>query len=108
MNAFLFKTFRLETDEYLNFSDYSRVGGISATAWNGGWNTHSGDPLDLRTSYLYYRVHQSESPQAFIDSESGTSSCYREVRFDGLFTLGDNSPITGLTIYCAYIPALSD
>jgi hypothetical protein len=54
-NAFLFNTFCLETDEYLNFSDYFRVGGISTTAWKGGWNTNSGDPLDLRTSYLYYK-----------------------------------------------------
>jgi hypothetical protein len=54
-NAFLFNTFCLETDEYLNFSDYFKVGGISDTVKKGGFNTKDGDPLDLRTSYLYYR-----------------------------------------------------
>lgn len=50
----LFKTFCLETDEFLNFSDTFIVSNISDSAQSGGSNTNSGDPISDQTRWLYW------------------------------------------------------
>jgi hypothetical protein len=47
-----FQTFCLERDETLSFDTDYRVE-LSKTAWMGGVNTDAGDPLDVKTAYLY-------------------------------------------------------
>ena len=48
-----FTTFCVERDEYISFNTPYLVTSISDTAWAGGVNTNSGDPLDSRTAYLF-------------------------------------------------------
>jgi hypothetical protein len=56
----LFQSFCLEMDEYFYPNRPYVVSNISDTAYGGGVNTNSGDPLDVRTAYLYtmYRTTQ--------------------------------------------------
>ncbi|HPQ44595.1 MAG TPA: PEP-CTERM sorting domain-containing protein [Syntrophales bacterium] len=52
-DGYIFSTFCLETDEYLNFTDGFVVGGISDSATAGGSGGPSPDPLSNWTAYLY-------------------------------------------------------
>ena len=47
------QTFCLETDEYFSSGGLQRVKGISDTAYGGGSNTNSGDPISFATAWLY-------------------------------------------------------
>ena len=54
---YIFNTFCLETNEYINYSDTFRVDDISTEARNGGSGGASPDPLDYRTAYLYHNFY---------------------------------------------------
>jgi len=49
----LFNTFCIEKDEYFSPGSSYYAYDISTTAYAGGVNTNSGDPLDFKTAYLY-------------------------------------------------------
>jgi hypothetical protein len=49
-----FRSFCIETNEYINFSSQFKVDSISTAAYNGGSGGGTPDPLDPRTAYLYY------------------------------------------------------
>lgn len=51
---FQLNTFCLETDEYISFGTQYKVAGITDTAYGGGANTNSGDPISSGTAFLYY------------------------------------------------------
>ena len=53
----LFRSFCLETNEYLSFGKEFVVAGISEAAYNGGVGGGSPDPLDPRTAYLYHNFY---------------------------------------------------
>ena len=59
----LYQSFCLEMDEYFYPNRPYVVSNISDTAYGGGVNTNSGDPLDVKTAYLYtmYRTGQLSS-----------------------------------------------
>jgi len=50
-----FTTFCIEYDEHISFNTSYLVASISNQAMDGGVNTNSGDPLDSKTAYLYYK-----------------------------------------------------
>ena len=52
-NAYLFRSFCLETNEYLNYSSKFIVQDISTEARNGGSGGGSPDPISAYTAYLY-------------------------------------------------------
>ena len=54
---YIFNTFCLETNEYINYSDTFRVDDISTEARNGGSGGGSPDPLDAKTAYLYHNFY---------------------------------------------------
>jgi hypothetical protein len=54
-NGKLFETFCLERDEFINLGTKYLIGSITTYAVQGGLNTHSNDPLDPMTAYLYYK-----------------------------------------------------
>jgi hypothetical protein len=58
--AELFRSFCLEMDEYFHPNQPYVVSNISDTAYGGGVNTDSGDPLDVRTAYLYTMFRTGE------------------------------------------------
>lgn len=51
--ASYFGTFCVEKNEYFSPGHMYKVSSIENTAWNGGVNTQSGDPLDFATKWLY-------------------------------------------------------
>ncbi len=51
------QTFCLETDEYFSNGGLQKVVGISDTAYGGGSNTNSGDPISLETAWLYTQFY---------------------------------------------------
>jgi len=57
---YLFTTFCLERDEYLDRNKPFIVGDISAMADNGGVNTNSGDPLSNETKWLFWHYIQED------------------------------------------------
>jgi len=52
--TYLFNTFCIETNEYIDFKSQFIVDSISTEAVGGGKGGGSPDPLDPRTPYLYY------------------------------------------------------
>jgi hypothetical protein len=54
---FLFKTFCLETDEFLNFEDTFRVDDVSDRAVGGGSGGPSPDPLDDKTAWMFLQYY---------------------------------------------------
>jgi hypothetical protein len=53
----LFRSFCLETNEYINYGTKFIVGDISTEARSGGSGGPSPDPLDERTAYLYHHFY---------------------------------------------------
>jgi hypothetical protein len=53
----LFRSFCLETNEYLNFSSTFIVNDISTEARNGGYSGGSPDPISWETAYLYHNFY---------------------------------------------------
>jgi hypothetical protein len=51
------QTFCLETDEYFSSGGLQKVVGISDTAYGGGSNTNSGDPISLETAWLFTQFY---------------------------------------------------
>jgi len=56
-NDYLFTSFCLETNEYLNFSGKFIVGDISTAAINGGTGGGNPDPISDQTAYLYHNFY---------------------------------------------------
>jgi hypothetical protein len=50
-----FITFCLEMDEFIGFDTSYHVASVSTMAQDGGVNTNTGDPLDPKTAYIYYK-----------------------------------------------------
>jgi len=50
----LFRTFCLETDEFISYNTGYLVADISTAANDGGSGGPSPDPIDFKTAYLYY------------------------------------------------------
>ncbi len=49
-------TFCLEVDEHFYYGQLLKVAGISDTAYSGGSNTNSGDPISYATAWLYTQM----------------------------------------------------
>jgi hypothetical protein len=74
-----FETFCLEYNEYMNYSAFFTVGGISNAAKNGGvaGGVAGADPLDNRTAFLYTKFIEDQSA---LNSVSGWSAASLEVK----------------------------
>jgi hypothetical protein len=72
-----FQTFCLEKDEHLSLSNQWSIAkyqvSIDTVAQLGGVNTNSGDPLDPKTAYLYYKF-RTNSLAGFSGSEADVNS----------------------------------
>jgi hypothetical protein len=68
----LYRSFCLETNEYLDFSSKFIVGDISTEARNGGTGGGSPDPLDPRTAYLYHEFYWGTLAEYdYVDNANG-------------------------------------
>ncbi|NTW17305.1 MAG: PEP-CTERM sorting domain-containing protein [Syntrophaceae bacterium] len=63
----LFRSFCLETNEYLNFSSRFIVGGISTAAINGGTGGGNPDAISDQTAYLYHNFYWKTLDQYAYD-----------------------------------------
>jgi hypothetical protein len=64
----LFRSFCLETNEYLSFGKEFIVAGISDSAKNGGSGGPSPDPIDEKTAYLYHSFYWGTLPYYSYDN----------------------------------------
>jgi hypothetical protein len=64
----LFRSFCLETNEYLSYGTKFIVAGISDSAKNGGSGGPSPDPIDERTAYLYHSFYWGTLPYYSYDN----------------------------------------
>ena len=78
-----FLTFCLERDETISYNtEYHVV--LSDTAWLGGRNTNSGDPLDSRTAYLYSNFfHETDIAEDWDTEDLQQVIWFLENEFDG-------------------------
>jgi hypothetical protein len=68
----LYRSFCLETNEYLDFSSKFIVGDISTEARKGGTGGGSPDLLDPRTAYLYHQFYWGALVEYdYVDNASG-------------------------------------
>ncbi len=70
--SYEFNTFCLELDEGIGYGTAYFVYDISKTAWLGGNDTDSGDPLDKRTAYLYYHFRMRDLDSLTVGTYSET------------------------------------
>ena len=60
--AYLYNSFCLETDEFLNYSDVFMIDDISTEARGGGSGGPSPDPISQETAYLYHHFYWGSLP----------------------------------------------
>jgi hypothetical protein len=68
----LFRSFCLETDEFLSYGNKFIVDDISTEARSGGSGGPSPDPLDARTAYLYHNFYWNTLAEYdYVDNSNG-------------------------------------
>jgi hypothetical protein len=80
----LFRSFCLETDEFLSYGNQFIVGDISTEARSGGSGGPSPDPLDARTAYLYHNFYWRTLDKYAYDSISTGEFTDRNASADAL------------------------
>ena len=80
----LFRSFCLETDEYLNFSSTFIVKDISTEARDGGSGGDSPDPISAYTAYLYHNFYWETLDQYAYDNKATTEFANRDLSADAL------------------------
>lgn len=80
----LFRSFCLETNEYINYGTKFIVGDISTEARSGGSGGPSPDPLDARTAYLYHNFYWRTLDKYAYDSISTGEFADRNASADAL------------------------
>lgn len=80
----LFRSFCLETDEFLSYGNKFIVGDISAEARSGGSGGPSPDPLDARTAYLYHNFYWRTLDKYAYDNISTGEFADRNASADAL------------------------
>jgi len=81
--AELFRSFCLETNEYLNFSSTFIVKDISTEARNGGSGGGSPDPISAYTAYLYHNFYW-ETLDGYAYTAATTQFANRDASADAL------------------------